>query len=1458
MLRVLPALVFGLLTALPAFASGTLPAFAPEGEDSRIGEWLFQPGEAVAKPPQAGTWEAVKVPFLWTSGGSRMLEPADRSLSDWAKNPNKWRAEDNGWFERTISVPAAWRGQRVWLAFDQIECDALLWVNGGEPILLAGPEARVDITSRINPGQDATVRLWVTRWWRDLPRTMDDAPLRREALKTSALRTKGGLDAVRKTIPAGLSGYVTLQVRPAAAEITGVFARPSFREKNISVDVDVQSALAAKSASLRIQIMDTAGRGGQLPGAVTVPLALTGAGTQTVVIPWASPRLWQLGDGYLYQVKTSLLDVQGRVIHEPDPEPFGFREVWVAGREIMMNGRPIRLRLAPVISVSWPALLFWEGIGFNAAQWHPNGGSWFLGNGLRSLIISDEDNPGQRRIAADVIENADRRGFALLMPSPLVSLVRGAMGSPEGRAAYERECRLWFKRLRNHPSIIMWNPSMNTGSSSRENAERLGMLPEGEDRVPGWATRSTEIIKSVDPTRIVAQHCGPGGEIDYPNQYLNFLPLQERIEFPSHWAANGDIPWGAIEHGTPYLANFLKPLKIPQFTEWHAVYFGDRAYQAESDGYVTLVTDFLSRNAKRPRPEEWGQFADLTLHWEFDTLFTTETNRAWRAWGVAGGWKPWNFNIGYGVPPAIQGKPKKGDGYSYTELTEPEARATLAAAPEWANPIYHAYRATMQPLLAYLGGPSARFTAKDHAFRSGETFEKTAVVVWDGNAPRTLQAEWRLETDGKVLQQGSTEIALQPGDIVKKPFTLTAPVVAERTVARLTLVISGDGTRIEDGMDLSFWPEEQPVAIRSRWGLFDPQGKSAGWLRSLGANPVPVKNRADLSRNRIEVLVIAREGLVENLPFDATDIARGLRVLVLEQDPVALESIGLRIQDIVTRYAFPRDRTHEALRGLAAVDFANWRGEPDLLPKTKVGMKPWPLARPPHWGNQGAVASVVIETPAHGAFTPLVEAEFDLAHSPLLEWRHGQGGVIFSQFDLTGRTALDPIARRVAGNLVRALDRPYATSNHKLIRYAGDDTGWDYVRAIELAAERAGSGELNPQTDLLVVGPGAWPSQRARAETFASAGGIVLVLPQPAGVLRTIEVKAARAAPGDASLLRGVGPQLLAWRTFVTQQRFTREEQPAGARVLLDGLVLDQTKGGGRLVFSQLDWTAFADGSPNLEKPKWHTVQFYRQLLTNLGARTNNDVAAALFTPRRVAPLMNVSVWRVFNSVAQVEPVTKDGTFPGLARRFPMESDRAASADAGGGVSDDSSVSANIGEGEVGEAGLTVASSSAGWRTYGPRGSTGRVHLDWVSPAQTGKIGYARTYVYSSRERDALFAVGADNWLVFRVNGKACIDHSKERRASRTPFSGEFRFKAKLKAGWTLLEAKVASGSGGFGFWAMVSNPGDAVFETTPKAAPSSVPAPETLRAEPDIETRDPFYIRPLGAEDDPYRFNPW
>ncbi len=1484
------AAMFAMITSLDA---ATLPAWQAElkNGDLRISEWLFQPGESTALPPRDGEWESVRVPFLWTSGPGRMQKPV---VSEWAKQPKSWIDYDNGWFERTVSIPAEWAGQRVWVAFDQIEGDGLLWVDGGKPMFIEGPEARVDITSQIKPGKEAKLRVWVTRWWKDVPKTMEQDPLRNNAIKDTARANKGGVEAVRREIPAGLSGLVRFEVRPLAGEITGVFARPSVREKALYVDIEtILAAPSPNAARIRVEVVDPSGQGtalGPLPAPVTVPLS------PTVKVSWASPRLWELGDGYLYELRVTLLDAAGRAVHTADPVAFGYREVWVEGRDIMLNAHPVHLRMAPVIFPQYPSILFWEGIGFNAFQWHPNSVSWFSYKGRRSLVVVNEDNPGMRSIKPDVIEQADRRGLAMLMPAPNVSMIRTAMSTPEGIRAYERECRLWFARLRNHPSIIMWFPSMNVGSGSRENPERIGALPNEEDHIAPWYTATDNIIKSVDPTRIVTHHCGAAGEIDYPNQYLNFMPLQERIEFPSRWAERPDArPWGAIEHGTPWIHNFSKWHRVPQFAEWHAVYFGDRAYTAETDGYIDFLASVRESGREFIRSSDYVQLWDTTLHGEWEKLFTEETNRAWRAWGVAGGWKPWNFELGYGVPPQRIGSNGRvnGDDFFYTELTEAEASASLDTSPAWANSIYHAYRETMQPLLVYLGGPPDRFTIKDHAFTAGEQFKKSIVAVWDGGTTQTLDATWTLEVHGRpeLTQSGHEILQLSPGQILKHALSFTTPAVSVRTDAVLKLTVKpslpGRGLKsITDSLDLTFWPRSvERVVAHSAWAIYDPApgAPTASWLKkNYNINATLITTAADLKRSHVDVLVIGREALTytkeKNLPVTADHIARGLRVLFLEQKPEELEALGLRIQDIVTRVSFPRVGNHRALAGLAPSDLSNWRGVPDLLPKTKEGMKAWPLARPPHWGNQGAVASVVIETPHHGAFTPLVDAEFDLAYSPLLEWRHGKGGILFSQFDLVNRSGGEPVAERLAVNLLRTVDTPYEQTQRKRIRYLGNDEGWSYVSELGFADERLEDtkalASLVPADDLLVIGPDTGkelPELLKAARAFSSNGGVFLVLPQkPTDLsaastqvlsLKTESVTRARIVPEPASilpLLSGVGPQLTHWRTMVPQDTFTAT---SGAKRGLGGLLLDYSASTGRQVYSQLDWRTFEADDKNLERPKWNTAKLYSRLLTNLGVRSNDEVVSRLLEVHKSAPMVNVPYWRIWNDVAKVDPKTTDGTFPSLALRLPIESVDLSAAKDTEGSSRNLTANVQIGEGEINMPGLDLG--SAGWRTYGPRASSGRVYLEWVSPAELGKIGFARSYIYSSRDREAVFAVGADFWIQFRVNGKVELDHSRQPRPMRSPFAGEFRFTAPLKEGWNLLEAKVASGSGGFGFMCMVSDPGDLEFSASlhkPENPPKKPMLPaDKLLDEPQLNVaKNLLYARPLDPVDDPYRFNPW
>jgi sialidase-1 len=125
------------------------------------------------------------------------------------------------------------------------------------------------------------------------------------------------------------------------------------------------------------------------------------------------------------------------------------------------------------------------------------------------------------------------------------------------------------------------------------------------------------------------------------------------------------------------------------------------------------------------------------------------------------------------------------------------------------------------------------------------------------------------------------------------------------------------------------------------------------------------------------------------------------------------------------------------------------------------------------------------------------------------------------------------------------------------------------------------------------------------------------------------------------------------------------------------------------------------------------------------------------------------------------------------------------------------------------------------WKVLTPTGSGGHenfVCFDAVTAPREGILGYGRTYVYAPEAREAVFLFGADYWMQFRVNGTTFLDHTREMRLSSAPDLHEFRCDVPLRAGWNLLEVKVASGSIGFGFACQVNGVDDLRFSLAPES----------------------------------------
>ncbi|WP_129665920.1 hypothetical protein [Phytoactinopolyspora endophytica] len=592
-------------------------------------------------------------------------------------------------------------------------------------------------------------------------------------------------------------------------EIKNVFVETAVRDKELRVHVTYLPNEVTEGHELALRVSELNGETDHLPS-MSVPLSTTGSGglvLQTVTVPWADPRLWNVGDPYLYQLHVEITDGNGGSVENYSPVRFGFREVWTEGRDIIVNGEPIKLRMAPFIggpegmgpewSTGMPQMLFYSGMGMNAMEFQPHRGpgDWTWANGCAPGVMQGGSE--------EVLDLADEQGFAVLMPTPSVQHIRDDLEAGEDEVIEEFTESFWHCGAeldrQNRPSIIGWIPTMNTGVDyDPENIGRT-LPPEQE---PAWAQVTEEIIKTEDPTRMVIHHNGsPGTDLQLYNFYLNLIPLQEREEWFSSWSEDGDRPWGSCEFGPPMSGNFFRGRLgdhkdgIPYYTEYFAAYLGDKAYAQEGDAYVEAVETLDRDEAHVGSPngsrfQQLGfqeQIGEFTAYYDYMDLFIRNTNKSYRGWGVNGGLFPWIQDVAFGKAPGHEHGTHRWLDFHYRELAEIDG--DLTRPPEWANRIYHSYRDTLQPLLVFVGGPAERFTAKDHTYHADEQVEKTIVAVWDGPGSKQVGVEWQLVSGEEVLASGEEAFDLAPGTVERRPIQFTLPAVNARTQASLQVSV---------------------------------------------------------------------------------------------------------------------------------------------------------------------------------------------------------------------------------------------------------------------------------------------------------------------------------------------------------------------------------------------------------------------------------------------------------------------------------------------------------------------------------------------------------------------------------------------------------------------------------------------------------------------------------------------
>lgn len=1062
------------------------------------GVWKFKPADSDGKKYQYGL---IRVPGLWARTHPWLRPPLDGVLvlpSGCGWNLKMLPKVFDAWYEKNITLPASWQGKRILLEMMQVCSDAEVFVNGRKAGTIRWPDGSLDLTSLLVPGKKASLKFLVHA--RSRVDVVEDFYL------YTPSRSKGEI------YNRGIGGDVALTAIPAGPALRSMFLRTSVRNKELEIDLELKNPEFRGTAEFEFIVREWNSGKTALVRKFSRNLH---KGKQPVTekfkIKWENPKLWDYKQPNLYTLE-AVMTTGGQ--KDAMKERFGFREFRIEGRNFILNEKIFRGRpcLDNVMSGGMPEAL--EKIigdkiraGFNLIEIAPEN-FYQSGNlGFRSEYAACADELGIPVIMAMV-------GFDSFIPW-------GQVGTPERIAGWEREFVRDWKGLRNHPSVVMLNVGFNRfGNSILLSPRRIGQGAELEKTPSPYYKKLLDsgnaimsVMKKHDPTRPAISHsAGAVGDVHTQNVYLNFIPLQEREAWLSEYVRKGDRSYLSVEFGCPLSFSLMRGRECgpggvhmtePMLTEFCAIYLGDAAYRQEWEVYREDVPrSWISTRRyqswhSRPSMQNNPVFLDLV------DLFIRNSYRSWRAMGVTGGMIPWAKGNGWEAQEGFVELRTDRSGGAGPIVSRMPARHYNIYDPETITKPGRTLVETNSDTLAWIAGNRADFTAKHHHFYSGTDVEKQLAVINDlrRDAEYRFQYEIRIGTENRRIAGGTLNGTAAAGTNVFRPFSFRCPDVAAPVAGDVTISGTIGGIPHRDKFEFTIYP---PVRGDKRISVYDPAGKTANHLAGLGfridrENGIPAKTG--------QVLVIGEKAMSDAaFPWPELErfVVSGGKALLLGSAPEIYKTrFGFRVAPHLSRRVFPIPGwKKESFPGnLTPSALRDWNGSSDFVPTT-YGLEDTPerWARPYrygfHWGNVGSVSSSPLEKPHLSGWTPLLECEFALAYSPLLELRLGKGVIRLCTLDFISRSEADPAADTILANLIRNTMTATPVPARKTC-YFGGDRDFSTLREMQMDCIRVNA--IPDEADvLLVIGRDA-EINFSQLKPFLAKGGNILVLPRKAG-----------------------------------------------------------------------------------------------------------------------------------------------------------------------------------------------------------------------------------------------------------------------------------------------------------------------------------------------------------------------
>jgi beta-galactosidase len=384
-------------------------------------------------------WEQIPVPSTWEREGygtplyvnikypfhvdpPRVMGEPDPSFTSFVeRNPV-------GSYVREFEVPANWKGQRIILHFAGVRSAMFVWVNGQKVGYSQGSRlpAEFDVTKLVNGG---TNRLAVEVYKFSDASYIED----QDFWRLSGIFR----DVFLVTMPT--DGLWDVYARPEVDLATGRGRVKLYTTPMPGASLN-GSSQPATLPDLEFSLLDANGK-------------VVGVGTDSIEVN--DVKLWCFERPVLYKALVTVR-ING-LVRQVFGLPVGFRKLEVAGKELLLNGSPLKIRgvnrhefdpvtgyvMTPELMRRDLELMKQANINFVRTAHYPNDPRWYSLCDEMGMLVMDEAN----------VESHGLSYHKRILPGD----------QPDWSAAVVERMQRMVVRDRQHPSVVMWSLGNEAG-----------------------------------------------------------------------------------------------------------------------------------------------------------------------------------------------------------------------------------------------------------------------------------------------------------------------------------------------------------------------------------------------------------------------------------------------------------------------------------------------------------------------------------------------------------------------------------------------------------------------------------------------------------------------------------------------------------------------------------------------------------------------------------------------------------------------------------------------------------------------------------------------------------------------------------------------------------------------------------------------------------------------------------